>query len=128
MRLLIDECVPEAVAYILSQSQNEIFKVVDELAPGTADNIVAQFADQQSLIVVTWNLRHFVALIQRRPQNNQIKFPNAGLIGFRCPEPSGEQRLKQALEVLEFEHECAQTRSDKRLIVHILNEFIKVCR
>lgn len=128
MRLLIDECVPQNVTAVFSKHGHEIFKVVDELAPGAADNIIAQFANDQHLTCVTWNLRHFHALISRKPKNNQIKFPNAGLIAFACPEPHADQRLSQVLEIIEFEHDRLQTRPDKRLIVHIMQEFVKVCR
>jgi len=128
MRLLIDECVPEVVTTVFAGRHHEIFKVVEELATKTPDNIIAQFTDSQHLTCVTWNLRHFHALISRKPQNNQVRFPNAGLIAFGCPEPSAERRLSQALEIIEFEHERAQARPDKRLIVHVMPEFIKVCR
>jgi hypothetical protein len=128
MRLLIDECVPEFVTSVFLGHQHEVFRVVEELAPGTPDNIIAQFANDQHLICVTWNLRHFHALISRKPQNNHIRFPHAGLIAFGCPEPDADRRLLQVLEIVEYEHERAQTRSDKRLIVHIMQEFIKVYR
>jgi hypothetical protein len=126
MRLLIDECVPEDVVAVFANRNHEIFRVVDELAPGTPDALVAQFASSQALICVTWNRRHFHALISRRPRNNQNRFPAAGLIAFACPEPHADRRLLQVIEIIEHEYERAQQRRDKRLIVDVMADHVQI--
>jgi hypothetical protein len=126
MRLLIDECVPENVTSVFASCHHEILRVVEELAPKTPDSIIAQFASAQHLICVTWNLRHFHALLSRRPQNNQLRYPNAGLIAFAYPEPRADRRLLQVIKIIEFEYDQAQTRRDKRLIVDIMSDCVKI--
>ena len=126
MRLLVDECVPVDVTTVFAGRGHQILFVIDELAPKTPDAIIAQFASIHSLICVTWNRRHFRNLLSRRPRNNQIIYPHAGLIAFACPESRGAHRAQQVCELIEFEHQLAQTRHDKRLIVDITVDYLQI--
>jgi hypothetical protein len=126
MRLLIDECVAEEVVSVFANRNHEIIRVVDELAPGTPDALVAQFASAHSLICVTWNRRHFHALISRRPINNQNRYPHAGLIAFACPEPRADRRLAMVIELIEAEHARLSGLRDKRLIVDVYEKFFQI--
>jgi len=126
MRLLIDECVPKDVSEFLSAQKHEVLYVVEELAPKSPDPVVVQFADHHRLICVTWNRRHFRSLISRRPHNNNLRFRYAGMIAFECSEPRGRERITRCHNLIVFAHDQRQHEQDKRLIVDVTEEWLKI--
>ena len=93
MRLLIDEMVPESVAAFLRTRGHDITLVRDVLLPGAADRVVAAVGDQYSMIVVTWNTKHFRPLAARAPDGTKTMFRKLGRISFKCPEPRGLETM-----------------------------------
>ncbi|HXR34500.1 MAG TPA: hypothetical protein VN754_01040 [Candidatus Binataceae bacterium] len=118
--------MPQGVIDFFAARKHEVLLVVDELAPKTPDPIIVKFADAHGLICVTWNRRHFRSLTSRRPPNNQLRYPNAGMIAFECPESRGADRLKKCHDLIIFEHGQRQTLRDKRLIVEVHAEYLKI--
>src|SRR5713101_4476732 len=120
MDLLIDECVPESVAKVFSDRNHSIAYVSRELGQKSPDRIVAETADQNGLILVTWNVRDFRRLgISRRPPNNQQRYRRAGMISFLCDEAQGARRTAQVMESIEFEFSQALRRPDRRLLISV---------
>lgn len=98
MDLLIDECVPASVAKVFVEHKHSILYVSRELGQKTPDRLVAETADENSLILVTWNYRDFRRLgIARRPPNNQQQYRRAGMISFICDEDQGARRAEQVI-------------------------------
>jgi len=120
MDLLSDECVPRSVSEFFEQRRHRVRYVEQELGQNTPDRVVAEFANEQELILVTWNVRDFRNLgIVRRSIRNQQQYRRAGMISFVCEEDQGARRAAQVIETLEFEYEQAMRRSDKRLLVAV---------
>jgi hypothetical protein len=127
MDLLIDECVPRSVAEVFAQAGHKVFYVAEELGQRSPDEAVARTADQHSLILVTWNHRHFKTFFSRRPRDNRLTHRHAGLISFICPEDQGERRARQVLKTIEFEYQQCLERRDKRLIVAVYIDQVTIC-
>ena len=126
MDLLIDECVPQSVTDVFAKRKHRIVYVAQELGQKTPDRIVAETANEQSLVLVTWNWRDFQKLgIKRRPPNNKQIYRRAGMISFLCDEDQGARRAGQLIESIEFEHAQAGKRPDSRLLMAIyLDHFV----
>jgi hypothetical protein len=120
MDLLIDECVPQSVTDVFRDRRHRIVYVAQELGQKTPDKIVAEMANEQSLILITWNVRDFQKLgVTRRPPDNQQRYRHAGIISFLCEEAQGSRRARQLMESIEFEYAQAMKRPDRRLLMGI---------
>ncbi len=128
MLVLVDECVHRSVALVFVERGHTVTHVVDELAPKTPDHIVAAYADLHEATVVTWNVKHYRRFLNRRNKAGDLIFPKMGLIGFQCPELSGETRLRAHIGVIELEHKCVQGLADKRLRVLISFDQLNIFR
>jgi len=123
MDLLIDECVPMSVAKVFADRQHTLVYVARELGQKTPDLLVAETANENSPILITWNVRDFRRLgLRRTPPDNKQRFRNAGMISFTCDEDQGARRAAQLIESIEFEYQQALKRADKRLFMEIRND------
>jgi len=123
MDLLIDECVPMSVAQVFADRKHNLVYVAKELGQKTPDLLVAETANEHSLILITWNVRDFRRLgLRRKPPDNKQKFRNAGMISFTCEEIQGATRAKQLIESIEFEYQQTLKRPDKRLFIEIRDD------
>jgi hypothetical protein len=126
MDLLIDECVPKSVSDVFATRGHTTIFVVGELGQSAPDRLVAETANEQKLIVITWNVRDFEKLgISRRPPDNQQKFRYAGMISFLCAEAQGARRAQQLMESIEFDYKLAMGRPDKRLLMKFSRTIFK---
>ena len=128
MLLLVDECVHRSVSLVFVEREHTVLYVVEELAPKTPDPIVAAFASQCGATVVTWNFKHYRRLLTRRNKAGELAYPHMGLIGFQCPELSGEARLRAYIDLIEHEYVYVQGLADKRLRVLIGFDQFRVFR
>ena len=127
MPVLIDECVRKAVSDVFVQRNHEVYYVAAELGQSTPDRLVAESADRSRLILVSCNYKHFKAIIARRPPTNKQEFRYAGLIDFeKCKDSRTDGRIVQTIESIEFEYEQCQKRKDKRLIVGIFTDQLRM--
>jgi hypothetical protein len=69
--------------------------VHDVLLPGSDDHLIAKWAHENLAIVVTCNVRHFQALLQR------ATYSRGGLLGL--PQPTARQRLELFINLIEAE-------------------------
>lgn len=127
IRLLIDENVPASVARFLREHGHEVRFVQHEFARGTEDAVIARVASELSLVVVTWNHRHFKALAARRKKTGP-SYPGMGLIAFACEEAEGTTRVALFLHLIEAEYEHRQSTPDRRLLVEIGPSYFRVLR
>ena len=123
MDLLIDECVPMSVAQIFADRKHKLIYVAKELGQKTPDLLVAETANENSLILITWNVRDFRRLgLRRKPPENKQRFRKAGMISFTCDEDQGAKRAAQLIESIEFEYQQTLKRADKRLFIEIRDD------
>lgn len=127
LRLFIDENVQESVRRFFEKHDHEVTMVRDVLF-SAPDDVVAAAADVSRAIVVTWNTKDFEKLISRRPDGNQQRLRHAGLLGFICNEAHGVRRLEVAYPHLLLEAEMAESRTDKRVILFVEANAIRVSR
>ena len=125
MRLVTDEMVPDSIGRFLESRHHKVYRVRDHLKEGTPDDGVARFANQVDSIVITWNVRDFRPLLDRK---RHARFPRAGMISFTCEEADGRDRLAALIEVIEAEFAHLQTRPDKRLFADIGVNFLRIWR
>lgn len=97
---LLDENVPASLGAFLTARSHECLRVQDVLTAGAADKIVHETANDLGAILVTWNAKDFI-----KPAS---KYPNAGLLFFRCAEVDGCQRLMETLDLVEYEWNLIQ--------------------
>ncbi len=128
MRLFIDEDVPEPVAELLRRRGHDVRPVRGTRLEGADDEVIAEAANADAAIVVTWNHRHFSHLIARVPPVNVLQFPFAGRISFVCPHAMGEKRLRETIDDIEHEYVVVQGRRDRRLIMVIGDTWFRVDR
>ena len=128
MRFLIDENVPTSVSELLAKRGHEVILSREVLAEGVSDDIVAAYASANELIVVTWNAKDFIRLIGRRPTDNHNKRRNAGLLCLTCNETRGAQRLEEVIDLIEYEHKRAGSRKDRRVIIDVGQDFVRIVR
>jgi hypothetical protein len=125
MRLVTDEMVPDSIGEFLAARRHKVLRVREHLKLGTPDDGVARFANQSDAIILTWNVRDFARLLNRKLHR---QFPKAGLISFNCEEADGRTRLEQFIVVIEAEFAHLQTRPDKRLFVDIAAGHLRIWR
>lgn len=117
MLLLIDECVAPPVVNMFTRHNHSLLFVVKELGRSTKDPIIAQYADAQSAVVVTWNHKDFLALMRRKTTAGDWLFPSMGLLGYRCPPLEAPDRIESLLDAIVHEHDSLQHPQRGRLNV-----------
>ena len=122
---LIDEDVPWSVAQFLMDRGHIIHSVKKSTSEGEPDSVIVKLGHELSeeigipVVILTWNHKHFVDHISRRPPNNNNRFRNLGRLSFTCSHPAGIKRIRETIEDVEREYALCQTRGDKRLIMSI---------
>lgn len=125
MRLLVDECVPDLVAYAFGDRGHEIRFARDE-CPEAPDHGVQHHADQIGAIVVTWNIRHFRQLPRsRRTDQSESRL---GRIDFRCEEALGAGRVVELGNLIDTAYAMHQEVSAERFFVRVTTRYITFFR
>ncbi|MGE5597176.1 MAG: DUF5615 family PIN-like protein [Hyphomicrobiales bacterium] len=127
MHLIIDENVPDSVASFLKDRGHHVELVRERFGQMTPDEFIAWVGDEQGAIVVTLD-RDFRRLVERVPSGGKAKFRSLGRISLRCKEPRALARMREFIEDIEREHERAQLRPVRRMIVEITETTFTVIR
>lgn len=100
MRLLLDEHIDKALAEQLRRRGHDVVAVTEEQdLIGTADDALLEWASGQRRVIVTYNVRHFMALVGYRLATLR---PFAGVVLLSVHRfPEGKKRLGQLLRALE---------------------------
>lgn len=126
MHFFLDENVPVSVAQVLRERGHEVSFVVDILAVGSPDPVVATASEELSAVLVSAD-RDFKS-IGARIQMGRIRYSRLSRVALMCNEPQASQRMEKAIGLIESEYEIAQNSHDKRMIVAIGNSFIRTDR
>lgn len=119
MRLLLDECVPDAVARVFREHGHEAILAREVALAATPDPAINAHAEVLEAIVVTWNSRDYQRDNRRRPEGNVRRYKRAGWIVFKCDEPQGERRLRELMPEIEYAFGRSQHRGDRRFMMEI---------
>ncbi len=126
MRLLIDENVPDSTAKAFEDLGHETIYVRDHNARARArDQAVARIAELRGAIVITWNVRHFRPILRQRLGITRRSAQQMGLIGFRCDESIGAQRVKETGSLIEDAFSTGQHVSTDSVAVTVTAEEVR---
>jgi len=122
----LDECVPESVGDVF-RGRGHIVEPVRLIVPkGTADSIIAAIGEQDAAVLVTVD-KDLRALAPRIPKERRL-YKRLGIISIRCPEPQAEHRIRQNIDLIEFEYQRSQSLRDRRLMMSIGSNFVWIER
>ena len=96
MRFIVDEDVPKSAADFLRDRDHELTHVHEVLLPGSADYLIARWAQENLAIVVTCNLKHFRRILKRPT------YARAGLLGLPH-QAVARERLERFIQLIEAE-------------------------
>ncbi len=128
MRLLADENVPTSTVEFFRDRGHEVILLADVLVRGTEDPAVARRASELGAIVITWNRRHFQALMARHTKRGVPSYPGMGLLAMSCSTAEAEARLRESIDLIEFEYQQIRARPGARLNIELQSKAIRILR
>lgn len=126
MLLFADENVPDSVSEFFRQRGHEVLLAREYLLPKSIDDVVAATGNALGAVLITWD-KDFGKMASRRAPG-WAKFRRLGRVTFSCPESRGRQRAEELIESIEFEFEQAQRRKDRRLLIEIKTDVMRILR
>lgn len=127
MKLLLDECVPQSALDALRGAGFDADSILSHLLPNSEDKLVAATADALRAVIVSHD-RDFKQIISRRPDGQVKQYKNASLIKMDCHQWRIADRLLSAMPAIKFEFDLRHTMKDKRTIVWVSADFIRIWR
>ncbi len=127
MHFLLDQCIPRAALETLLSLGMNAEMITNHIAPDSDDRFVVQTAALHSAIVVSHD-RDFKSLIARRPDNQKPYFRNVHLIKMDCKQARIGERLNMALPIFTAEYHARQSMKDKRVIIWVSTDMVRVWR
>ena len=127
VRFVLDENMNIAVVAVLLQREHEVVHIRDRLAPGAPDIEVADLVDRERAVLLTFDL-DFRELLARRPASNRLRWRHAGRVLMTCNEKRAPERLTAALHIVEAEAAHVQDVLDRRVLVDVGGDVIRVER
>jgi hypothetical protein len=127
MLLIIDENVPDDVADFFRERGHLVILVREMLGVGTADESIAERADELMAVVVTWD-RDFKKLVGRVPIGERLRFRRLDRISFDCRPEHGRRRAERLIDFIEFAYEIESQSRDRRMIVEITETSFRIVR
>ena len=118
MRLLLDEHIPTSVEDFLRSTGADVERVVQLLAPGATDRIIAILGEHRRAIIVTED-RDFDRLIPLVPKGHRREFRELGRISLQCKVTQMVPRLTQLWPYIAMAAERAAAKGNRRLIVAV---------
>jgi hypothetical protein len=126
MRFFLDNCVPESVRDVLTAAGHEVIRQREAIASDSSDTLVAIASVTNAAILVSHD-KDFKA-IASRVGVSQTRLRKLSRIHFRCAEPKAARRMRDALDLIEYEWSRAQNRADQRMFIEIQDNGLKTVR
>jgi len=124
MHFLLDQNVARSVSVALIEL-NHTCQFSRELLPvDAADPLVALAAEQVNAILVTHD-KDFKTIAPRVAHGFRARFKRMSRISLECSEAEAAARIRELMPVIEALWSLAQTKADKRLILHITKTSIR---
>jgi len=128
MTVLADENVPIALVEYLRSLGQTVTRAQDVTPPQTDDRVIIAIAERMRATVLTWNVKHFLPTLRRQRARGTDRVRSAGLIGFECDESVAVRRMQEFRELIAFEFEHVQSLRDKRLVLVVMDQQLRVIR
>jgi hypothetical protein len=93
---LTDVNVPDSVGECLVDRGHDVVRVREIMAADAKDPVVAEAAMRAGRVLISWD-RDF-----NHQRFMQERFAALSRIGFSCPEPTGADRLRAVIDLVEF--------------------------
>lgn len=128
MRFLADENVPVSAIEFFRQRGHEVIRARDVLVQGSPDPAIARRADELNAVVITWNRSDFQRLMQRSGKTGVPSYPRMGLLAIDCSVAEVEDRLREAIGLIEFEDAQIRERPGARFNVELRSKAVRIVR
>ena len=126
LRLFLDECVPDGVGRVFSDSGHEVIYLRQAGATGSPDPLVCTLAEENDAILVS--LDGDMRKIARGVGTTAARFAKLSLIKLSCETVNAAERVSAALSLLEHEWNVGGQRDGRRLFVEIGKSVIRTYR
>ena len=127
MKFILDECVPASALVALTGAGFDASSVLKYLLPQSPDMLVAATADAMGAIIVSHD-RDFKRIISRQPDGQVRQFRNVHLIKMDCKQRRIADRMLMAMPIIRAEHNERQTMRDRRMIIWVRTDYVRVWR
>lgn len=117
----------ESVCVFLENRGHEVIRARDTVPEGTPDPIVAKVSQDLSAILLT-NDADFKAIAARRQDGQKARFRKLSRVQVNCKHSQATNRIAAAIALIEFEYQAALSRPDKRIIIEVKDNLIRLLR
>lgn len=124
MDFLLDQNVARSVATVLTELGHACQYSRELLPADAADPVVAVAAEQTGAILVTHD-RDFKTIAPRVQHGQRARFKRLSRIALECSEVEAAGRIRELMPVIEALWALAQSKPDKRLILHITKTSVR---
>lgn len=127
MKFFADHCVTESVCHALEQRGHKVIRLRNELPTDSPDPLVAKYAEHIEAILISHD-GDFKKIAPRISIGDRTRFKKLSRVHLQCGYPGAAQRVDDAISLIEFEWEIAQSRQDKRIHITVQKAGIKTHR
>jgi predicted nuclease of predicted toxin-antitoxin system len=130
LRFIADENVPQGLVSFLLERGHEVIISREIIGQRATDDLVAAFTDQSRAILITFNGKDFKRIAARRPppHSNRRSLRNYSAVYFDCGYVKSVPRLREHIDIVEWEARKAGDRPDKRIFITIGGGHVKIER
>lgn len=114
IRFLLDENVPTAsVGELLRDRGHEVQMVGEAFPKASPDALLLAASEIEGFVVVTFD-NDFRRLIEQIPTGSKTRFNRqAGRLSLRMDAPQVVARLRDTIDIIEFQYERSQARGQR---------------
>ena len=117
MRFFVDHCMPDSGSRVLADAGYEVIRLRNKLPPDSPDPIVAKTAQELGAILVT-----------RDKDFGGKSYAYLNRVTLRCPVLAIEQRIGDALSLIDHEWQRVAGVDGARIAIEITQTGIKTLR
>lgn len=126
LRIFLDECVPDGVGRVFSDSGHHVIHLRQAGATGSPDPLVCTLAQENDAILVS--LDGDMKQLAKGNGVNKKRFARLSLIKFSCETAKAALRAADAMSIILHEWERSQGSNERRLFVEIYPAAISIKR
>lgn len=126
LRLFLDECVPDGVGRVFSDSGHHVIFLRQAGATGSPDQLVCTLAEENDAILVSLD-----GDMKQLARNNGVgkkRFSRLSLIKFSCETAKAAARASDAMSIILHEWERSLGANGRRVFVEIYPAAISIKR
>lgn len=99
---------------------------VASVCPGFPDPAVKAYADDRMAVIVTFNCHDFADIRRKGASKHEPRYRRAGRVSLHCTPDVAPRRIAEILHLIECEHEHRLPLSDKRIVVDLTADEVKL--